>query len=275
MDFGLFVSLDGTSGIPAAQVYRNAAEQVEYADEAGFRHVWFPEHHFVQRYLSPAPSAALRGRGSSHEAGPGRDEHHPDSVSSPADPWRTDRARRPSDRRATGGRLRAGRVTLRGGADRHQEPPRGRQRQQESLDILLGAWGQDEDFALPGSVLFLSARLAAPATPPAAASTHLGRGTLGRYHAVLRRARPGPPDAIRGGTHVQRHRSTQAPRRSGRGSGRTCAPTPQRAARCLCDRGSQGGRPTSWKVSLGADAARRSAPISRTSRSWRRATFEG
>ena len=55
MDFGLFVSFDGTSGIPAAQVYRNAVEQVEYADEAGFRHVWFPEHHFVQRYLSPAP----------------------------------------------------------------------------------------------------------------------------------------------------------------------------------------------------------------------------
>ena len=55
MDFGLFVSLDGTSGTPAAQVYRNAAEQVEYADEASFRHIWFPEHHFVQRYLSPAP----------------------------------------------------------------------------------------------------------------------------------------------------------------------------------------------------------------------------
>ena len=150
MDFGLFVSFDGTSGIPAAQVYRNAVEQVEYADEAGFRHVWFPEHHFVQRYLSPAPllhcvDAARRTRrvrvGTSIILTP---YHHPLILGEQialAD-------------HLTDGRLEVGFArgaslyeAERIGIKNHLEAAK---RQQESLDILLGAWGQDEDFAFQG-----------------------------------------------------------------------------------------------------------------------------
>lgn len=150
MDFGLFVSLDGTSGIPSAQVYRNAAEQVEYADEAGFRHVWFPEHHFVQRYLSPAPllhcvDAARRTRrvrvGTSIILTP---YHHPLILGEQialAD-------------HLTDGRLEVGFArgaslyeAERIGLKSHLEAA---ERQQESLDILLGAWGQDEDFGFQG-----------------------------------------------------------------------------------------------------------------------------
>ena len=150
MEFGLFVSLDGTSGIPPAQVYRNAAEQVEYADEAGFRHAWFPEHHFVQRYLSPAPllscvDAARRTSrirvGTSIILTP---YHHPLILGEQialAD-------------HLTDGRLEVGFArgaslyeAERIGIKSHLEAA---QRQQESLDILLGAWGQDEDFAFEG-----------------------------------------------------------------------------------------------------------------------------
>jgi alkanesulfonate monooxygenase SsuD/methylene tetrahydromethanopterin reductase-like flavin-dependent oxidoreductase (luciferase family) len=150
MDFGLFVSHDGTSGIAPAHVYRNAAEQVEYADEAGFRHVWFPEHHFVQRYLSPAPllncvDAARRTRrvrvGTSIILTP---YHHPLILGEQialAD-------------HLTDGRLEVGFArgaslyeAERIGLKSHLEAA---QRQQESLDILLGAWGQDEDFAFQG-----------------------------------------------------------------------------------------------------------------------------
>jgi alkanesulfonate monooxygenase SsuD/methylene tetrahydromethanopterin reductase-like flavin-dependent oxidoreductase (luciferase family) len=150
MEFGLFVSMDGTSGIPAAEVYRNAAEQVEYADDAGFRHVWFPEHHFVQRYLSPAPllhcvDAARRTRrvrvGTSIILTP---YHHPLLLGEQialAD-------------HLTDGRLEVGFArgaslyeAERIGIKSHLEAA---QRQQESLDILLGAWGQDEDFGFAG-----------------------------------------------------------------------------------------------------------------------------
>jgi flavin-dependent trigonelline monooxygenase, oxygenase component len=150
MDFGLFVSLDGTSGIAAAQVYRSAAEQVEYADEAGFRHIWFPEHHFVQRYLSPAPllnciDAARRTTrvrvGTSIILTP---YHHPLILGEQialAD-------------HLTDGRLEVGFArgaslyeAERIGLKSHLEAA---QRQQESLDILLGAWGQDEDFGFQG-----------------------------------------------------------------------------------------------------------------------------
>ena len=150
MEFGLFVSLDGTSGIPAAQVYRNAAEQVEYADGAGFHHVWFPEHHFVQRYLSPAPllscvDAARRTSrvrvGTSIILTP---YHHPLILGEQialAD-------------HLTDGRLEVGFArgaslyeAERIGIKSHLEAA---QRQQESLDILLGAWGQDQDFGFEG-----------------------------------------------------------------------------------------------------------------------------
>jgi alkanesulfonate monooxygenase SsuD/methylene tetrahydromethanopterin reductase-like flavin-dependent oxidoreductase (luciferase family) len=150
MDFGLFVSLDGTSGIPAAEVYRNAVEQVEVADQAGFRHVWFPEHHFVQRYLSPAPllhcvDAARRTRrvrvGTSIILTP---YHHPLILGE-----QIALADHLTDGRLDVGFARGASLyeAERIGIKSHLEAA---QRQQESLDILLGAWGQEEDFGFQG-----------------------------------------------------------------------------------------------------------------------------
>jgi alkanesulfonate monooxygenase SsuD/methylene tetrahydromethanopterin reductase-like flavin-dependent oxidoreductase (luciferase family) len=150
MQFGLFLSMDGTGDIATRQLYREAAEQMELADEAGFDHVWFPEHHFVRRYLSPAPllhcvDAVHRTRrvrvGTSVILTP---YHHPLVLAEQiavAD-------------QLTDGRLDVGfargaslyeaeRMGIRG----HLEAA---ERQQETLDILLGAWRRDEDFGFEG-----------------------------------------------------------------------------------------------------------------------------
>src|SRR5687767_13803976 len=37
------------------QVYRDAVEQVELAEELGFDYLWFPEHHFQAGLNAPAP----------------------------------------------------------------------------------------------------------------------------------------------------------------------------------------------------------------------------
>ena len=56
MDFGLFVPChrfdDATS---TRELYRQALEMVQLADQAGFRIAWFPEHHLVNYYACPSP----------------------------------------------------------------------------------------------------------------------------------------------------------------------------------------------------------------------------
>jgi flavin-dependent trigonelline monooxygenase, oxygenase component len=56
MDLGLFVAChrmeDSTS---ARDVYAQAMETVQLADQAGFRIAWFPEHHLIQYISCPSP----------------------------------------------------------------------------------------------------------------------------------------------------------------------------------------------------------------------------
>src|SRR5262249_8567399 len=56
MDFGLFVAchrFDESSS--TANVYEQALEMVEFADQAGFRIAWFPEHHLIHYISCPSP----------------------------------------------------------------------------------------------------------------------------------------------------------------------------------------------------------------------------
>jgi alkanesulfonate monooxygenase SsuD/methylene tetrahydromethanopterin reductase-like flavin-dependent oxidoreductase (luciferase family) len=56
MDFGLFVPCARfEDSVSVRQVYQRAMETVEFADEAGFRIVWFPEHHLLSFYSCPSP----------------------------------------------------------------------------------------------------------------------------------------------------------------------------------------------------------------------------
>jgi flavin-dependent trigonelline monooxygenase, oxygenase component len=56
MDFGLFVACHRMDdSIRAHDVYTQALETVELADEAGFRIAWFPEHHLIQYIACPSP----------------------------------------------------------------------------------------------------------------------------------------------------------------------------------------------------------------------------
>ena len=56
MDFGLFAACHrfDESG-STADVYEQALEMVELADEAGFRVAWFPEHHLIHYISCPSP----------------------------------------------------------------------------------------------------------------------------------------------------------------------------------------------------------------------------
>ena len=56
MRFGYFASyIRADEDKSLAQVYRDTAEQVECAEAAGFDIVWFPEHHFTHQYCAPNP----------------------------------------------------------------------------------------------------------------------------------------------------------------------------------------------------------------------------
>ncbi len=56
MDFGLFVACHRLhDGIAAAEVFDQALEMVELADDAGFRTAWFPEHHLIHYISCPSP----------------------------------------------------------------------------------------------------------------------------------------------------------------------------------------------------------------------------
>jgi alkanesulfonate monooxygenase SsuD/methylene tetrahydromethanopterin reductase-like flavin-dependent oxidoreductase (luciferase family) len=55
MDFGLFVACQRFDESSYAAMYRQGMETVELADEAGFRTVWFPEHHLINFIACPSP----------------------------------------------------------------------------------------------------------------------------------------------------------------------------------------------------------------------------
>jgi flavin-dependent trigonelline monooxygenase, oxygenase component len=56
MDFGLFVACHRfDDAVSTREVYDQALEMVELADEAGFRTAWFPEHHLIHYISSPSP----------------------------------------------------------------------------------------------------------------------------------------------------------------------------------------------------------------------------
>ncbi|MGI9332088.1 MAG: LLM class flavin-dependent oxidoreductase [Gammaproteobacteria bacterium] len=56
MHFGYFTLMGYRErGTPTRQVLREAAEQVEAADEVGFEYAWFAEHHFSNYCVCPSP----------------------------------------------------------------------------------------------------------------------------------------------------------------------------------------------------------------------------
>jgi len=56
MDFGLFVACHRfDDALSVRDVYDHALEAVRFADEAGFRTAWFPEHHLIQYIACPSP----------------------------------------------------------------------------------------------------------------------------------------------------------------------------------------------------------------------------
>ena len=56
MDFGLFVACHRFDDAASTrEVYDQAMEMVQLADDAGFRTAWFPEHHLIHYISSPSP----------------------------------------------------------------------------------------------------------------------------------------------------------------------------------------------------------------------------
>jgi alkanesulfonate monooxygenase SsuD/methylene tetrahydromethanopterin reductase-like flavin-dependent oxidoreductase (luciferase family) len=150
MRFGYFLPyIRPDLGKPMAQVYRDAAEQMEAIEGAGFDAIWFPEHHFTHNYSSPAPlmsvvDAARRTKrihvGTSVIVTP---FHHPLILAELvgfAD-------------HLTDGRLEIGFAR---GASKFEYARLGltdveaAERQREALEILLGVWRTDDHFAYEG-----------------------------------------------------------------------------------------------------------------------------
>src|SRR5687767_3467382 len=44
---------------PDQQVYLDTLEQVKLCDDIGINTVWFPEHHFIQVFNTPAPLISI------------------------------------------------------------------------------------------------------------------------------------------------------------------------------------------------------------------------
>ncbi len=56
MDFGIFVPFHRFSeSTSEAEIFDRAMEMVQFAEETGFKCVWFPEHHLVQYIMCPSP----------------------------------------------------------------------------------------------------------------------------------------------------------------------------------------------------------------------------
>jgi alkanesulfonate monooxygenase SsuD/methylene tetrahydromethanopterin reductase-like flavin-dependent oxidoreductase (luciferase family) len=150
MRFGVFLPyIRPELSKPLRQVYRDAAEQIECADAAGFDVIWFPEHHFTHNYCAPAPlvsvvDAARRTRrarvGTSVIVTP---FYHPLIL---------------AEQVALVDHLVEGRleVGFARGSSRYEYVRLGltdaeaADRQREALDVLLGVWQADEDFEYQG-----------------------------------------------------------------------------------------------------------------------------
>jgi alkanesulfonate monooxygenase SsuD/methylene tetrahydromethanopterin reductase-like flavin-dependent oxidoreductase (luciferase family) len=60
MQFGLLYELQTPPGVSEFDIYHQALEQIELADELGFDYAWEVEHHFLEGYSSsPAPEVFL------------------------------------------------------------------------------------------------------------------------------------------------------------------------------------------------------------------------
>jgi alkanesulfonate monooxygenase SsuD/methylene tetrahydromethanopterin reductase-like flavin-dependent oxidoreductase (luciferase family) len=56
MDFGLFAACQRfDESVTPREIFANGLETVQLADEAGFRVVWFPEHHLINFISCPSP----------------------------------------------------------------------------------------------------------------------------------------------------------------------------------------------------------------------------
>jgi alkanesulfonate monooxygenase SsuD/methylene tetrahydromethanopterin reductase-like flavin-dependent oxidoreductase (luciferase family) len=134
---------------PMTEVYRDAVEQIECAEASGFDIVWFPEHHFTHHYCCPNPlmSAIDTARRTSRiKVGTAvimTSAWHPLILAEQiafAD-------------HLTDGRLEVG--LGRGGSPYEyvrlgMTDSEAAERQYEALEILLGIWGADEDYAHEG-----------------------------------------------------------------------------------------------------------------------------
>src|SRR5437867_3900287 len=151
MRFSYFVPCHHTNpGKPVHQVYRDAGEQVEFVDAAGFDCIWFPEHHFTQKFHSVAPLlSAVDAARRTTRARVGTSViltpyHHPLLLAEQiglAD-------------HLTEGRLETGFAR---GSYVYEYQRLGIQteieageRQRECLEVLLGVWEKDQDFAYEG-----------------------------------------------------------------------------------------------------------------------------
>src|SRR5258706_3381574 len=59
MKFGLFQSVQLPEPGTQAKYYREALEQVRYAEQLGYTSVWFTEHHFSRHGIVPSSLAVL------------------------------------------------------------------------------------------------------------------------------------------------------------------------------------------------------------------------
>ncbi len=150
MRFGFFLGDPKPDAAESfGQLYRDHREQAELVDEAGFDVVWFPEHHFFHGFCNPAPllsvvDIAPRVRrvrlGTSIITSP---YYHPLLLAEQiamADQF-------------VDGRLEIG---FGRGASKYEYQRLGMteveatDRQRECLEVLLGLWHADEDFAYEG-----------------------------------------------------------------------------------------------------------------------------
>jgi alkanesulfonate monooxygenase SsuD/methylene tetrahydromethanopterin reductase-like flavin-dependent oxidoreductase (luciferase family) len=134
---------------PLSEVYRDANEQIECAEASGFDVVWFPEHHFTHHWCCPNPlmSAIDAARRTTRiRVGTAvimTSAWHPLILAEQigfAD-------------HLTEGRLEVG--LGRGGSPYEyvrlgMTDSEAAERQYEALEILLGIWQKDEDFAYEG-----------------------------------------------------------------------------------------------------------------------------
>jgi alkanesulfonate monooxygenase SsuD/methylene tetrahydromethanopterin reductase-like flavin-dependent oxidoreductase (luciferase family) len=143
MRFDYFVTYRrASSAEPIEEVYADGLQQIQLLDQAGIETVWFPEHHFTNSLCSPAPllnvvDMAHRIRARLGTAVVITPYYHPLIV---------------AEQVALADQLTKGRLDVgfgRGGF-KYEYSRLGTKeaeaagRQQEALEIILGAWGQSD-----------------------------------------------------------------------------------------------------------------------------------